>query len=226
MTLRGFCALAPESRKTRPGLVSKIGNSRRNRRASNRSDVVSARRKGTAAILFLQIGQTPRQMPQQMRADREVLDRFHRLAQKAVDQHSPRLLGRDAARLQIKQRRLVEIADTGAVAAFDVVGVDFELGLGVDDGAPADDQVAAQLVGVGLLRVLAHDDSPLEGAVRAIGRDALDQLAAMPAGNAVVYFGDDVRLVAARGYVGGVKAALRALTRDCDAGLVTQPPPL
>jgi thioredoxin reductase (NADPH) len=83
-------------------------------------------------------------MSQQMRADREILDRFHRLAQEAVDQHAPRLLGRDAARAQIEQRRLVEIANAGAVAAFDVIGVDFELGLGVDDRALADDQIATE----------------------------------------------------------------------------------
>ena len=85
MTLRGFCALAPESRNTRPGLVSKIGNSWRNRRASNRPGLSSCFRSGAPAILSLQIGQPPGQMPQQMRADGEVLDRFDRLAQEAVD---------------------------------------------------------------------------------------------------------------------------------------------
>ena len=63
------------------------------------------------------------------------LDDFDRLANKRLDQHVPRLLTRNAAGEQIEQRRLVEIADRGAMAAFDVVGEDFELGLGVDRGA-------------------------------------------------------------------------------------------
>src|SRR5580700_12227283 len=138
MTLRGFCALAPESRKTRPGLLAKIGNSRRNTRGSSRPGVTSSFRSGAAAILSLQIGQPPGQMSQQMRAGREVLDRFHRRAQEAVDQHPPRLLGRDAARPQIKQCRLVEIADAGAMAAFDIIGVNLKFRLGVDDSALAD----------------------------------------------------------------------------------------
>src|SRR5208283_2255731 len=98
MTWRGFCALAPESRNTRPGLRSKIGNSRRSRRGSSPPILTSP------AILLIKTAQ-------QIGARGEVVDRLHHLAQKTVDQHMPRLFGRDAAGLQIKQRRLVEIAD-------------------------------------------------------------------------------------------------------------------
>ena len=47
----------------------------------------------------------------------------------------------------------VEIADRGAVAAFHVVGEDFQLRLGVDRGAPAQQQMLVHLLRVGLLRV-------------------------------------------------------------------------
>ena len=93
-------------------------------------------RNGAAAILlFLQLAELPAETAEQMLAHGAVLDLLDRLAQKALDQHAAGLLGRDAARAQIEQRRLVEIADRGAVAALDVVGVDFEFGLGVDDRA-------------------------------------------------------------------------------------------
>ena len=62
---------------------------------------------------------------------------------------------RNAAAFEIEQRLLVEIADGRAVAAFDVVGQDFELGLGVDGGARAQQQVLVELMRVGLLRVAA-----------------------------------------------------------------------
>src|SRR5260370_541268 len=181
MTLRGFCALAPESRNTRPGLLSKIGNSRRNRRGSSRPGLTSSFRSGAAAISLLQIAEPHREPPHQMLADKRLLHAFHDLPQKPLHHHPPRLFGRDAAGAQIEQRRLVEIADAGAVAALDVVGVDFELGLGVYDRPLADDQIAAQLVCVDLLRPLAHDDAALERAMRAPGSDALDQLACLAA---------------------------------------------
>ena len=57
-----------------------------------------------------------------MLAQSGLLDELDRLAGESLDQHSARLVARDAAGAQIKQRRFVEIADRGAMAAFDVVG--------------------------------------------------------------------------------------------------------
>src|SRR5947207_3357335 len=71
-----------------------------------------------------------------------LLDQLDRLPGESFDQHSARLVAWDAAGAQIKKRRLVEIADGGAVAAFHVVGVDFEFGLGVDRRTRAEHQVA------------------------------------------------------------------------------------
>ena len=71
-----------------------------------------------------------------MLADRRIGDGFDRLAQKAFDEEPARLVGRDAAGAQVEQGRLVELADAGAMGAFDVVGEDFELGLGVDHQVP------------------------------------------------------------------------------------------
>src|SRR5229473_852432 len=213
MTWRGFCALAPESRNTRPGLRSKIGNSRRSKRGSN------------PPILLLQIAEPPGEAAQQVHARGEIVDRLDHLAQKTIDQHMARFLGRDAARLQIKKRDLVEVADAGAMTALDVVGIDFELGLSVNRGAGADQQIAAQLVRVGLLSVFADDDAALKRAMPAPRRDAFDQLAGLPARNAMVDRGDDVRFVAAADDKGAVEPAARILACHRDARLMPHGPP-
>src|SRR6185369_14333895 len=108
-------------------------------------------------------------------------DLLDRLADETLDQYAPRLCFGDAAGAQIEQRRFVEVADAGAVAALDVVGIDFEFGLGVDDRAPTDDQVARKLMRVSLLGVLANRDRALEGAMAASGRHPFDQLVCLPA---------------------------------------------
>ena len=48
------------------------------------------------------------------------------------------------------------------MAALDVVGVDFQLGLGVDHRAFREQQVLVRLSGVGFLRVLMDDDLAVE----------------------------------------------------------------
>ena len=176
MTWRGFCALAPESRNTSPGLCSKIGNSRRSARGSSPARGLVAQQR--YAITHSSSRAEPRGQPaQQMLADRRVGDALDRLAQKPFDQHPARLVGRDAAGAQIEQRRLVEIADAGAMAHLTSSAKISSSGLVSIDRAPAEDQIAAGLLRIGLLRALADDDAALERAVPAPRRDALDQLA-------------------------------------------------
>ena len=76
----------------------------------------------------------------------------------------------DAARAQVEQRLLVELADRRAVRALHVVGVDLQLRLGVDLRVVGEQQVMVGLLGVGLLRVLADDDPAVEDAVRVPSR--------------------------------------------------------
>ena len=106
------------------------------------------------------------------------------------------------------------------MAAFDVVGVDFELGLGVDNRALTQDQVAAQLMGIDLLRVLAHDDFALEGAMRAARRDALDHLTRLAVRHLVIDSRDDVGFFAAPNDESAVEPALRPLASHPDAHLM------
>src|SRR5262249_18120411 len=84
----------------------------------------------------------------------------------------------DAARAHIEEGVLLDLADGGAVSALHVVGVDLELGLGVDLRVVGEQQVAVGLLGVGLLRVRVNDDAPVEDAVGALVEDAVIKLAA------------------------------------------------
>src|SRR5262249_60214518 len=74
----------------------------------------------------------PRRQPgdhglDQRLAQAGVLDAFHRLADEGLDQQRLGLLGRDAARLEIEQERLVERAGGGGMAALDVVAKALQL---------------------------------------------------------------------------------------------------
>ena len=84
----------------------------------------------------------------------------------------------DSARAQIEQRIFFHLADGRAVRALHVVGVNFELRLGVDLRVIGKQQVAVGLLGVGFLRVLVHDDAAVKHAVRVAVEDAVVELAA------------------------------------------------
>ena len=104
--------------------------------------------------------------------------------------------------------------------ALHIVGVDFEFGLGVDDGAPAEDQIAAQLVGIDLLGVLAHRDLALEGAMPPPGGDALDQFAGLAVRHLVIDIGDDVGFLGAIDDEGAVEMTRRPLPGHLHARLM------
>ena len=95
-----------------------------------------------------------------------------------VDQHVARLGVGQAARAQVEDRVVVELADRRAVRALHVVGEDLELRLGVDRRVVGEQQRPVRLLGVGLLRVLADDDLAVEDRARRAAEDALVDLVA------------------------------------------------
>jgi hypothetical protein len=97
------------------------------------------------------------------------------------------------------------------VAAFHVVGVDFELGLGVDRRARAQHEVAAELVRIDLLGTRPNRDAALKGAVGAPRGNSLENFASFAARCHVVDRGDDVCLLATRQHKGAVERALGRL---------------
>jgi hypothetical protein len=64
------------------------------------------------------------------------------------------------------------------VRAFDIVGENLQLRLGVDERVLRQHEVAIGLLGVGFLRVLPDENFPVENAVRAAGQDAVIKLVA------------------------------------------------
>jgi hypothetical protein len=71
-----------------------------------------------------------------------------------------------AARAQIEQRILIDLADSRAVSALHVVCVDFKLRLGIDLRIVREQQITVGLLGVSFLCVFMDDDAPVKYAVR------------------------------------------------------------
>ena len=93
---------------------------------------------------------------------------------------------RNAARAHVEEQVLVELGCGRAVAADHVVGVDLELGLGIELGVLRQHERLGHLLAVALLRIGAHDHLALEDAARPVGQHALEQLAAHAAGHGMV----------------------------------------
>ncbi len=107
--------------------------------------------------------------------------RAHAVQTLAGESHQQQLSRGDfinATRAQIKQRILFNLADGRAVRALHVVGVNFELRLGVDLRVVGEQQVAIGLLGVGLLRVFVDDDASVKNAVGMIVENAVVELTA------------------------------------------------
>ncbi len=120
-------------------------------------------------------------------------------------QHRPgKGAGQGAAGLGLRSARAsagrtprpVELAGRRAVAALHVVGVDFEVGLGIDLGTRGQQQVAVDLARVRLLRADVHDRLAIEHAAALVGGDAAIVLQAGRIDGAVV--DQDVRIEVAR----------------------------
>jgi len=90
-----------------------------------------------------------------------------------VDQHPPGIVRADAARTQIKNGFIVQLPDRRAVCAFYVVGVNFQLRLGVRCRVIGEQQVFVRLLGVGLLRDFLDQDPPVKDAPRFVVEDAV-----------------------------------------------------
>ncbi len=84
----------------------------------------------------------------------------------------------DTASAQIEQSILRHLADGGAVSAFHVVGVDFQLRLGIKLRVVRQQQIAIGLLGVGFLSVFVDDDAAVKYAVRVPIENAVIKLAA------------------------------------------------
>ena len=74
-----------------------------------------------------------------------------------MSQYLDRVMPVEAARAQVKERRIVELANGRAVAAFDVVGVYLEFRFGVDLGLLGEQEIVIGLVGIGPIGAFVDD---------------------------------------------------------------------
>ncbi len=95
-----------------------------------------------------------------------------------IGQQPAALVAADAPCPQVKQLFLVELADAGAMGTLHVVGVDFQLRFGVNDGIVGQQQRLVGLLGVGLLGVGVNVNLAVEDAAGPAVEDALVQLVA------------------------------------------------
>src|SRR5919108_2182737 len=79
----------------------------------------------------------------------------------------------DPTGTQVKERVLFDLADGCAMRALYVVGIDFELRLGVDLCVVGKQKVAVGLLSIGLLCVFMHDNAAMENSVRMAVQNAV-----------------------------------------------------
>ena len=138
-------------------------------------------------------------------------DPFDDLARKRVNQHPPGRVRPDAASAQVENRFVVQLADGRAVRAFHVVGVNFQLRLGIDAGILGKQQILVGLLGVGFLGDLADQDAAVENAPGPPIEDAIEILVAVAVGLGVLHHHVVIRQLLALGQVEPVEDAFHAL---------------
>src|ERR1039458_1758981 len=143
-------------------------------------------------------------------AGRRIVHAIEALRSESVEQQVARGGLFDSARAQVEELLFFNLAYGGAMRALDVVGVDFELRLGVDARIITEEQIAVGLLGVGLLRVLVTYDAAVEDAARAIIENAVVKLAARTLRLRVLHQHVVVEVLASSADEKAVDEALRA----------------
>ena len=108
--------------------------------------------------------------------------------------------------------------------AFHIVGINFQLRLGVDLRVVGEQQVAVGLLGVGLLRIFVDDNAAVENAVRVIIQNAVVKLAAAAVRAGVLDEHVIVEMLAAIADEQAVDQALAALAREHRMDVVAHQP--
>ena len=98
---------------------------------------------------------------------------LNNFAGKGMDQHPTGGLGIDAASPQIENGLFIQLTYGGTVCAFDIVGVDLQLGFGIDGGVLGKEQVLVRLLGIRFLGGLLHEDAAMENALGAPLQNAI-----------------------------------------------------
>src|SRR5437763_7873080 len=110
------------------------------------------------------------------------------------------------------------------MAAFDLIGEDLELGLGVDGGARAQKQIAIELMRIGLVGARPDADPAQENSVRAILEHALEDFAGRAARRRVVDDGRDGGFLICAEEVSAVDATRGTLASDRNLHILAREP--
>ena len=128
-------------------------------------------------------------------------------------QHHSGLVFANASLAHIKQRTLVQLAHSGAVAALYIIGVNLELRLGVHPRRRRYADVFVRLLGVGFLRVGAHKNVAAEHANRFVVEHVFVEFVAGAVGHGVVNVGEVIDVLVPRWQRQTIDAGLGVLAR-------------
>ena len=95
---------------------------------------------------------------------------------KSLHQHRAGFIVRDAARTHVKESLVVELSGSGAVAALDIVVVDYELRLGMHLRRIGGKDIVVGLEGFGELRLGKDFDKSAESTLRFIVEHIAEKL--------------------------------------------------
>src|SRR5688572_7966190 len=161
-----------------------------------------------------------RQVDQRL-ANLVVRNVFEGFGREGGDEQGTRLGKRNAARAQIEDEVLVQIAGGRAVSADYVVGIDFELRLGVELGSRRKQQSVARLLAIGLLGVPPDHHLALEHAAGLVVHDALEHFAAQAIRNAVIDDETGVTMLPAAQQIGPGELRIGVLAVESYKALLT-----
>src|SRR3989442_4208965 len=147
-------------------------------------------------------------------AQRTYLDRVNNVAREGMHQQIARLFLRDAARLQVEDRLLIELANRRPVRATNIVGVNLQLRFGMDGGVFGKNEIPVCLLGVSLLRVRTNDDLPVKNRGGCSAEDALIQLMARAMGLRMIDHRVIVDMLAARRQIKAIDGSFRSFRED------------
>ena len=140
-----------------------------------------------------------------------------------MGQHTPGCRPVNATRNDIEKGCLVQLADGRTMSAFHIVGVDLELGFGIDLGVGGEQQVLVALRRVGFLRTRLHHDSAMKHRVATVTEHAFVTLAAGALGRVMRNMGVVVDMTAPESKVDPVKARVSPLSIQIDPGIIAYP---
>ena len=131
-----------------------------------------------------------------------------------MHQQIARMFLRDAARLQVEDRLLIELANRRPVRATNIVGVNLQLRFGMDGGVFGKNEIPVCLLGVSLLRVRTNDDLPIKNRGGCSTENAFIQLMARAMGLRMIDRRVIVDMLAAGRQVKAIDGSFRSFRED------------